>query len=178
MNGFNDVQKRYLATCLRMSITPEKDKIESKSMPVEVMTEKGEVSFAKECKRLLDLRDEIGTKGDKKHAKREAKARLNQKYYWVHKEEDTIFNGMKDVYKILNNKDKVSMKHFYHLRCDPDLDESFCDMRRIPCACTGCAEQLCKPWLPNLEKTQQPCYLIKPETCKYSSILHVSVLIR
>ena len=50
------------------------------------MTEKGEVSFAEECKRLLDLCDEIGTKGDKKHAKREAKAHLNHKYYWVHKE--------------------------------------------------------------------------------------------
>ena len=45
------------------------------------MTEKGEVSFDEECKRLLDLRDEIGTKGDKKHAKREAKARLNHKQY-------------------------------------------------------------------------------------------------
>ena len=39
------------------------------------MTEKGEVRFAEECKRLLDLRDEIGTKDDKKHEKREAKAR-------------------------------------------------------------------------------------------------------
>ena len=71
------------------------------------MTEKGEIIFAKGCKRLLDLRDEIGTKGDKKHAKREAKARLKHKYYWINKEEDTLFNGMKAVYKILNNKDKV-----------------------------------------------------------------------
>ena len=44
------------------------------------MTEKGEVSFAKECKRLLDICDEIGTMGDKKHAKHEAKARLKHKY--------------------------------------------------------------------------------------------------
>ena len=28
-----------------------------------------------------------------------------------------------------------------------------------------------QPWLPNLEKTQQPRYVIEPETCKYSSIL-------
>ena len=88
-------------------------------MRVEAMTEKGEVSFAKECKRLLDLCDEIGTKGDKKHAKREANTRLKHKYYWIQKEEDTLFNGMKAVYKILNNKDKVSMKHFYHIRCYP-----------------------------------------------------------
>ena len=32
------------------------------------------------------LSDEIGTKGDKKHAKCKAKARLKYKYYWVHKE--------------------------------------------------------------------------------------------
>ena len=75
------------------------------------------------------------------------------------------------VYKILNNKDKVSTKQFYHIKCDHDLDEGFCAMRQIHCAYTGCVEQLSKPWLPNLEKTQQPRYVIEPETCKYSSIL-------
>ena len=88
-------------------------------MHVEAMTEKGKLSFAKECNRLLNLRDEIGTKVDKKHTKREAKANFKQKYHWLHKEEDTLFNGMKADYKILNNKDKVSLKHFYHIRCDP-----------------------------------------------------------
>ena len=78
---------------------------------------------------------------------------------------------MKDVYKALNNQDKVTMKHFYHRRCDPDLDEGFCDIRHIPCACTGCVEQLYKTWLPNLYKNLQPSYFIEPETCKYSSIL-------
>ena len=101
-----------------MRSTPEKYKIYSKCMRVESMTEKGEVSLAEECKSLLDLHDEIGTKGDKKHAKREAKAHLKHKYYWIQKEEDTLFNGMKAVYKILNNKDKVATKHFYHIRCD------------------------------------------------------------
>ena len=61
------------------------------------MTEKGEVIFAEECKRFLDLCDEIGTKGNKKHAKREAKSCLKHKYDWIHKEEDTLFNGMKAV---------------------------------------------------------------------------------
>ena len=79
---------------------------------------------------------------------------------------------MKAVYKILNNRDKVKMKHFYHIRLDTDLDKGFCDMRLILCACTGCVEQLSKPWLPNLDKTSQLRYVIEPETCKYSSILH------
>ena len=56
-DGFHAVQKRYLATCLRMRSNPEKDKIDSKRMRVEAMTEKGEVSFAEECKLLLDLRE-------------------------------------------------------------------------------------------------------------------------
>ena len=85
VDGFNAVQKRYLATCLITRNTPEKDMIDSKRMCVEVMTKKGEISFSEECKRLLDLRDEIGTKGDKKHEKREAKARLKHEYYCIHK---------------------------------------------------------------------------------------------
>ena len=63
------------------------------------------------------------------------------------------------------------MKHFYHIRWDPELDKGFCAMRWIPCACTGCVEKLSKLWLNNLGKTQQPRYVIEPETCKYSSIL-------
>ena len=47
LDGFNAVQKRYLATCLIMCSTPEVYKIDSKHMRVDDITEKGEVSFAK-----------------------------------------------------------------------------------------------------------------------------------
>ena len=47
VDGLNAVQKQYLATCLRMRSTTEKDKIDSKRMCVEAMTEKVEVIFAK-----------------------------------------------------------------------------------------------------------------------------------
>ena len=69
----------------------------------------------------------------------------------------------------MNNQDKLTMKHFYYIKCDPDLGKGFCAMRRITCACTGFVEQLTKPWLPNLDKTLKPCYAIKPKTCRYSS---------
>ena len=69
---------------------------------------------------------------------------------------------MKAVYNILNNQDKVTMKHFYHIICDPDLDKGFCDMRGIRCACSGCVEKLSKPCLPSLDKTPQPRYVIEP----------------
>ena len=80
-----------------MRSTLEVDSIDIKCMRVDAMTEKVEVSFAEECKRLLDLCDGICTKGDKKHAKLKAKARLKHKYYWLHKEEYILFNGMKAV---------------------------------------------------------------------------------
>ena len=79
---------------------------------------------------------------------------------------------MKSVYKILDNQDKVTMKHFYHIRCDPYLDKGFYAMRQIPCLCTGCGEQVSKIWLPNLDKTLQKRHVIETKTCKYSSILH------
>ena len=68
-----------------MRSTPEVDNIDSKRMRVDAMTQKGHARFSKECKGLIYLRDEIGTKGDKKYAKREAKACLMHKYYQVHK---------------------------------------------------------------------------------------------
>ena len=57
----------------------------------------------------MHLRDEIGTKGDKKHGKHEAKARLKHKYYCIHKEEDVPFNGLKAVYNFMSNQDKVTI---------------------------------------------------------------------
>ena len=145
VDGFNAVQERYLATCLIIRSTPEVDKIDSKRMCVYAMTKKGEVRFSEYCKRLPDLCDEIGTKVYNKHAKREAKSKLKHKYYWVHKEEDILFNGMKAVYKSLNNQDKLTMKQFYHIRYDPGLGKGFCGMQLIPCACTGCVENFSNP---------------------------------
>ena len=72
---------------------------------------------------------------------------------------------MKAVYKILNSQDKLTMKHFYHIRRDPDLYKGFC-------ACTGCVETIFNPWLTNLYKTVQSRDAIKPKTCKYPKILN------
>ena len=69
VDAFNAVQKRYLATCLRMLSMPKVDTIDSKLMSVDAITEKRRVIFPEECKLLLGFFDETGTKGDKKHAK-------------------------------------------------------------------------------------------------------------
>ena len=79
VDGFNAVQKWYLSIFLIILSTSEVNNIDSKRMRVYAMTDKGEVSFAKKCKHLPNICDKIGTKGDKKHTKREAKAHLNHK---------------------------------------------------------------------------------------------------
>ena len=60
---------------------------------------------------------------------------------------------MKAVYNILNNQDKVTMKHVYRIIYVPGFDEDFCDMRCIPCAFTAFVEKLSKLCLPNLIKS-------------------------
>ena len=65
MDGFDAVHKQYLVTCLRMRSTPEVYNIGSKRMCVDSMANKGKVRFARGCKHLLDLCDEVGAKGDK-----------------------------------------------------------------------------------------------------------------
>jgi hypothetical protein len=174
VDGFNAVQKRFLQTCLRKTSMPEvHDNVNaSDRMNIHSMTEQGEVSFADECMRLLLNRDTIGTTGDKKHAKREAKARLKSTFYHVHDDKDLLYNGIGATYKILDNRDKVKLKMFYHIRCDPDLGQGFCAMRRIPCACNACVQQLSHKWMPNTDKLLQPRYAIEPPLCKYSAILH------
>ena len=46
VDGFNSVQNRYLATCLRICSTLEVDNIDSKHMSIDAMTKKGELRFA------------------------------------------------------------------------------------------------------------------------------------
>ena len=41
VHGFNAIQKRYIANCLRISSTPEVDNIDSKRMRVYTITDKG-----------------------------------------------------------------------------------------------------------------------------------------
>ena len=47
VDGFNAVQKLYLSNFLRIRSTTELEKIDSKCMHVDAITEKGEVSFSK-----------------------------------------------------------------------------------------------------------------------------------
>ena len=84
LDGFNAIQKQYLATCLRIHSTSLKFFFDSNRIRVDAKTKKGEVSFSGKRKSILDIRDKISTKGDNKHVKRKSNSRLKHKYYWLH----------------------------------------------------------------------------------------------
>ena len=75
---------------------------------------------------------------------------------------------MKAVYNIMNNQNKVTMEHNYHIRCDTGLEEVLCAMQLISSACTEYGEQLSNPWLPNLYKPYNQIMISNPK--------HVSTL--
>ena len=51
----------------------------------------------------------------------------------------------------------------YNIRCDPDLGVGKAAVRRIPCACLFCIEQLNLSWDKNKEDTNQRMYDINKE---------------
>jgi hypothetical protein len=54
----------------------------------------------------------------------------------------------------------------YNLRCEKDLGIGAAAVRRIPCACAGCLEQLAKLWQPGVQANQQPRYA-SSTTCHF-----------
>jgi hypothetical protein len=184
VDGLNATLKRFLGTCLRMTNMPEVHRGDGKRMNIHSMTDEGESSFAEECRRLLENRDKIGMHSDKKHAKREANAKVKKQFYHVHNEEDLKFNDVSVKYRFIDPSANVKMRDLYHIRCDPDLGLGNCALRRIPCACDGCVDQLSTNWQRNTPLLEQPRYAVESPNCKYSSILggynkwHIAELVR
>ena len=56
----------------------------------------------------------------------------------------------------------------YNIRCDPDLGVGKAAVRRIPCACLFCIEQLNLPWDKNKEDTNQRRYGINKECLNWN----------
>ena len=47
---------------------------------------------------------------------------------------------------------------YYNIRTDPDMGIGWAALRRVACGCGSCKEQLKKPWMPGVEKREQPRY--------------------
>ena len=56
----------------------------------------------------------------------------------------------------------------YNIRCDPDLGVGKATVRRIPCACLFCIEQLNLSWDKNEEDTNKRRYGINKECLNWN----------
>ena len=156
VDGINATNKKYLASMMCMTGTPESND-SKKRMATESMTETASKSLAVEAQRLLSLDSRIqGVKGDKKHAKRESDSILKQRHYHVQDPDNVEFANWK--FKPVDLPEGIGVMQCYNIRADPDLGLGKIALRRIPCACRGCRDQLAKPWQPNVAQSEQPRY--------------------
>jgi hypothetical protein len=166
VDGLNATDKRFLASKMRMIGLPEGSDAENR-MAAESMVEGTSKSLAVECARLLSAstRNE-GMKSHAKYAKRESNAALKKRHYHVQKQEDVLFSELKMQVKLKASKFTHSgLLAMYNIRADPDLGLSRVALRRIPCACSACIDQLQLLWIPNIAGELQGRYT-SSENCE------------
>lgn len=147
VDGLNATDKRYLRELMLNVKAPEDDR--EKRMNATTMSEADLESFAEECARLCSMIDrESGVKGQSKHAKREAAAKMKCRTYHVTTKDDAIFSSIcmgAAKNKSLDGKNN-GLRARYNIRTDPDLGLGRAALRRVPCACQSCIDQMQLPW--------------------------------
>jgi hypothetical protein len=117
-----------------------------------------------------------------KGKKRESMIKYKSKFHHIQHKEDVPHGNVKMAWKrskfpkmsVANNKSKIrgssTVLSHYHYRCDPNLGNSKCAMRRISCLRQACTDQLDEDWIPGVESEKQLCYA-PVLNCKYNQIL-------
>ena len=144
---------------------------------------RGMVSFAEECRKLLQQHaDHASSMISSKSSKREDNRKFQNKIYHIQKKDSVQHNQIKMTWNkkkfpklnVIHGKSKIrgseTVLSHYHYRMDPKLGKSKCAMRRIPCLCLACSNQLDLDWIPGTSPSQQPRYQMATG-CKYASIL-------
>jgi hypothetical protein len=161
VDGLNATTKRFL--CEKMSTTHKEDGRDNSNRMADWAMEGGaEKCLSSEAVRLLenpDRKDGVTCAG--KHKKRFDNRAVTERHYHVLKAADVKFDDLK--METLKFKKVSKGKHNglgsrYNIRTDPDLGVGFAAIRRIPCACDDCCDQLKKTWVPGTPPNQQPRY--------------------
>ena len=80
----------------------------------------------------------------------------------------TAANSMRLI-RELHSAGHLVMTH-YHFRFDCMIGQDRCAIRRIPCACKSCTDQLDEKWVNGLPAEEQPRYA-PPKNCYFKDIL-------
>lgn len=137
-------------------------------------------SMAEEFAKILnDPARTGGVKGHKKHQKRETNKKINMRYYAVmhHGNTDVAANShvplmntnCKATGFTKQNDPYYGISSHYHFYACPQLGLGTIAVRRIPCACEPCSNQLRNPWETGIMPCDQPRFKC-PENCAYKRI--------
>jgi hypothetical protein len=164
VDGINAIDKEFLRSKMCMIGTPEAS-IGNKRMAAHSMVEGASKSLAQEALRLCaDASRLTGVKSERKYSKREENSKLKLRHYHLQKPEDVKYCDVKMMSVGLPKGTHNGILAHYNLRCEKDLGIGVAAVRRIPCACAGCLEQLAKRWQPGVQANQQPRY-VSSTTC-------------
>jgi hypothetical protein len=162
VDGLNATTKRFL--CDKMGMTQKDDDgtDNSKRMADWAMEGGAEKCLSAEAVRLLqnpDRKDGVTDAG--KHKKRFENRAVTERHYHVLKGSDVKFDNLKMEtikFKSVRKGKHNGLGSQYNMRTDPDLGVGFAAIRRIPCACDVCYNQLNEPWIPTKTPKEQPRY--------------------
>ena len=101
-------------------------------------------SPALECKRLLEFEGTTGKKSNRKNNKKEKSRAIQRMHYWVRGGAEEL-RGIKCKPAKLPKGEKI--RDHYHIYCCPELGLGRVALRKIPCKCIACNNQMKKKWL-------------------------------
>ena len=103
-------------------------------------------SASQDCVRILQQQGSEGAKAfGLKREKRENKRAINNRFWHVRPEDAQLFQGVKFA-TIVIPEEGVSFKDMYQYHCCPELGVGRAALRRFPCNCPACDEQIRMDW--------------------------------
>jgi hypothetical protein len=89
---------------------------------------------------------------------------MQMRHYHIQEKKDVENSNV--TFKAEGLPEDTKHYHCYNVRADWELGLAFVAMRRIPCACEACGEQLKQPWDAKLERKDQPRYSKGNKKCE------------
>eukprot|EP00534_Pseudo-nitzschia_fraudulenta_P019685 CAMPEP_0201277884 /NCGR_PEP_ID=MMETSP0853-20130426/59814_1 /ASSEMBLY_ACC=CAM_ASM_000640 /TAXON_ID=183588 /ORGANISM="Pseudo-nitzschia fraudulenta, Strain WWA7" /LENGTH=404 /DNA_ID=CAMNT_0047586119 /DNA_START=136 /DNA_END=1350 /DNA_ORIENTATION=- len=118
--------------------------------------------------KLLEFEGTTGKKSNRKYQKRENSRAIQRMHYWVRGGTEKL-NESKCKPAKLPKGEKI--RDHYHIYCCPELGLGRgVALRKIPCKCIACNNQMKKKWIHKDHPKEQPRVQFA-KVCKYSKVL-------
>ena len=159
VDALNATDKVYLRKMMCMIGTPEANDSEAR-MRAHSMLGDEKMSLAEESARLCRLPERAhGVKSEGgKRTKREAAAKMQQRFYHVQDPAKVKYKNVNMTAVGFDEGDHNGMLAHYNVRVSKQLGVGKAAVRRIPCACSACLAQLNLPWQPGVAAELQPMF--------------------